>query len=405
MDGMEERKRLYDAILGEHLAGHRQMAFVSGPRQVGKTTTCRNLADIYVNWDNIDDRALILGGPAKLVERIGLDRLTKKTPIALFDELHKYPRWKQLLKGFFDTHADQVRIMITGSSRMDTYRRGGDSLMGRYFLYRMHPFSVAETLHQDLPDAKRIVRAPKEIDGSEFEAMWKHGGYPEPFLKRDARFTTRWQSMRTEQLLRGDVRDLTNIRQLDQLEMLVKLLFSRSSHQLVYSNLAREVQVTVDTARRWVDALSSLHFGFRVKPWFKNVTRSLRKEPKWFLRDWAGIEDPGNRAETFVACHLLKAVEGWTDLGYGKFQLAYLRDKQQREVDFVVIRDGKPWFLVEVKSRDGTMSPSLRYYQDLIGAPFAFQVVLDADFVDADCFAEPRGSLMVPARTFLSQLI
>ena len=402
---MEAKRRFCDALLAEHLATHRQMAFVSGPRQVGKTTTCRNHADSYANWDNIDDREQILGGPAKLVERLHLNRLVQSMPTALFDELHKYPRWKQFLKGFFDTYADQVHIIVTGSSRMDTFRRGGDSLMGRYFVYRMHPFSVAETLHQDLPDQKRIVRPPKKIKTEDFDALWNHGGYPEPFLKRDGRFTSRWQSLRLEQLLRGDVRDLTQIQMIDQLEMLVKLLAERSSRQLVYSNLARDIRVSIDTVKRWIDALSGLHHGFLIKPWFKNIPRSLRKEPKWFLRDWAGIEDVGNKAETFVGCHLLKAVEGWADMGFGKFQLAYVRDKRQREVDFLVVRDGKPWFLVEVKQREEVIGGALRYYQEQLKTPFAFQVVVDADFVEADCFAEPREPIKVAARTFLSQLL
>jgi len=187
------------------------MAFVSGPRQVGKTTTCRNHADTYVNWDNIDDRELILAGPASLVDRLGLNRLSNTIPVALFDELHKYPRWKQFLKGFFDTYADEVRITVTGSSRMDVYRRGGDSLMGRYFLYRMHPFSIAEILRQDLPEAKRIVHQPRKIKTTDFDALWHHGGYPEPFLKRDSRFSRRWQTLRLEQLVREDIRDLTQI--------------------------------------------------------------------------------------------------------------------------------------------------------------------------------------------------
>ncbi len=405
MDRMNAKHRLYDALLAEHLSNHRQMLFVSGPRQVGKTTTCRNHADSYANWDNLDDREQILGGPAKLVERLHLSRLGERTPTALFDELHKYPRWKQFLKGFFDTYADQVHIIVTGSSRMDTYRRGGDSLMGRYFIYRMHPFTVAEVLHQDLPDQKRIVRPPKRIKPEDFDALWSHGGYPDPFLKRDSRFTSRWQTTRMEQLLRGDVRDLTQIQQIDQLEMLVKLLADRSSGQIVYSNLARDVRVSSDTVKRWVDALGSLHHGFLIKPWFKNVSRSLRKEPKWFLRDWAGIENVGNKAETFIACHLLKAVEGWTDMGFGKFQLAYLRDKRQREVDFLVVRDGRPWFMVEVKQHDESIGAALGHYQEQLKVPFSFQVVLDADFVDADCFAEARGPMVVPARTFLSQLL
>ena len=402
---METQKRLYDALLTEHLATHRQMAFVTGPRQVGKTTTCRRHANAYANWDSVDDREVVLAGPERLIAQFQLDHLAKTVPVVLLDELHKYPRWKQFLKGFFDTHADRVRIIVTGSSRMDVYRRGGDSLMGRYFLYRMHPFSVAETLAQDLPHPQRIVRAPTKVSAADFEALWNHGGYPEPFLKRDQRFSRRWQTLRLAQLVREDIRDLTQIQQIDQLETFAKLLVRRSSHQLVYGNLAKGVRVTIDTVRRWVDVLQKLHLGFLIRPWFKNVTRSLRKEPKWFLRDWAAIEDPGDRAETFVACHLLKAVEGWNDMGLGNFELGYLRDKEKREVDFIVVRDAQPWFLVEVKYRDESISRNLKYYQDQVKAPFAFQVVVEADYVDADCFAKPRDPVVVPAQTFLSQLL
>jgi len=402
---MKSIARLYDSLLLEHLANNRQMVFVSGPRQVGKTTTCRNHASVYVNWDNIDDRELILAGPMKLIHQLGLNRLSEAMPTVLFDELHKFPRWKQFLKGFFDTYADQLRIIVTGSSRMDMYRRGGDSLMGRYFLYRMHPLSIAEILTQDIPNAKRPIRGPAKISAAHFDALWQHGGYPEPFLKRNPRFSRRWQSLRLEQLVREDIRDLTQIQQIGQMELLVKLLMNRSSHQLIYGNLAKEVRVSVDTVRRWIDTLCNLHLGFLVRPWFKNVSRSLRKEPKWFLRDWAAIEDAGDKAETFVACHLLKAVDGWNDMGLGKFELGYLRDKEKREVDFVVARDGRPWFLVEAKYREESMSPALGYYQDQLKAPFAFQAVLDANYIDADCFAGPRGPMIVPAKTLLSQLL
>jgi predicted AAA+ superfamily ATPase len=398
-------KRIYDAVLAEHLSHHRQMAFVSGPRQVGKTTTCRGHADFYVFWGYGDHRERLLAGSAALVESLGLNRLSVGIPGLLFDELHKYPRWKQFLKGFFDVYGDQARVIVTGSSRLEVYRHGGDSLMGRYFPYRMHPFSVAETLNKALPDPKRIVRPPKKPKPADYEALWQHGGYPEPFLKRDVRFSRRWQSLRTEQLVREEVRDFTQIQQIDQLEVLVKLLSGRSAHQLIYGNLAKEVRVTIDTIRRWVDALQSLHLGFLVRPWFKNVTRSLRKEPKWFLRDWAAIEDAGDRAETFIACHLLKTVDGWNDMGLGEFELGYLRDKEKREVDFLVARDGKPWFLVEVKQSDGRVGRALEYFQRQVEAPHAFQVVLDAEYVGADCFAKRRGPMVVPARTFLSQLL
>jgi len=402
---MRVKKRIYDALLAEHLAKHRQMALVTGPRQVGKTTTCRRHADSYVNWDNVDDREQILAGPTRLVERFGLDRLSEATPAALFDELHKYPRWKQLLKGFFDTYSDRMRIIVTGSSRMDVYRRGGDSLMGRYFLYRMHPFSVAETLNRELPDSRRVVRDPAKVRASDFEALWEHGGYPEPYLKRDMRFTRRWRSLRLQQFVREDIRDLTQIQHIDQMETLVRLLASRSAHQLIYGNLAKDVRVSVDTVRRWIGVLRNLHLGFLIRPWFHNISRSLRKEPKWFLRDWSSIEQVGDKAETFVGCHLLKAVDGWNDMGLGRFEFGYLRDKERREVDFLVVRDGKPWFLVEVKHGNESISRALGSFQEQVEAPFAFQVVIDADYLDADCFAKPRGPVVVPARTFLSQLL
>jgi predicted AAA+ superfamily ATPase len=141
-----------------------------------------------------------------------------------------------------------------------------------------------------------------------------------------------------------------------------------------------------------------------VRPWFRNVAKALRKEPKWFQRDWSGLTDEGARAETLVACHLLKAVEGWTDLGFGDFELRYLRDKQKREVDFLVVRDRKPWFLVEVKHGDTGLSPSLAYFQFQTKAVHAFQVVFDLPYESADCF-QVKHPVVVPAKTFLSQLL
>ena len=116
------------------------------------------------------------------------------------------------------------------------------------------------------------------------------------------------------------------------------------------------------------------------------------------------MADDGARAETFVAGHLLKAVEGWTDLGFGDFELRYLRDKQKREVDFLVVRDRKPWFLVEVKLSEASLSPSLAYFQGQTKAAHAFQVVMSLAYEPADCFKVQRP-VVVPAKTFLSQLL
>jgi len=394
--------RTYDSAIASHLAADRQMVFVSGPRQVGKTTTCRVHGTHYLDWDNEDHRSVVLAGPAAVADHVGLERLRAERPVVVFDEIHKHGRWKSFLKGLFDTYADRMRIVVTGSSRLDVYRRGGDSLVGRYFLYRMHPFTVAEL--RSPPGSPELVREPGRIRNAAFTALRDHGGYPEPHLKRDTRFTNRWRRTRQQLLLREDVRDLTRVQELGQIQALGTLLASRSAGQVIYSNLAREVKVSVDTMRRWVDVLCGLHWGFLVRPWHRNVEKALRKEPKWFLRDWSGIRDPGARAETFVACHLLKAVEWWTDTGLGAFELRYVRDKQKREVDFLVVRDDEPWFLVEAKAGAGSLSPALPYFQEQTGAPHAFQVALDLPYVDADCFAHEEP-VIVPARTFLSQLV
>lgn len=399
---MNERLRLYAAVLQDHLRRNRQMALIAGPRQVGKTTVGRSLGDSYLNWDKADDRRLLLRGPTALAETLQLDRLRARPTVAVLDELHKYPKWKNLLKGFFDTYGARVRLLVTGSSRMDVFRRGGDSLMGRYFLYRMHPWSVGECLRTSLP--VREIHPPREVSTADWDALWEHGGFPEPFLRRDSRFTRRWRSLRQEQLSRDDLRDVAHITDFGTMETLMQILAEGSSRQLVYSNLSREIQVAVDTTRRWIDLLGRMHYGFLVRPWFKNVAKALRKEPKWFLRDWSGLADDGARAETLVACHLLKAVEGWTDLGFGDFELRYLRDKQKREVDFLVVRDRIPWFLVEVKLTDTSLSPSLAHFQALTKAPHAFQVVLNLPYEPADCF-KVKTPVVVPARTFLSQLM
>jgi len=395
------RPRLYTAILQEHFEQHRQMAFLSGPRQVGKTWVAKAISDAYLNWDNANDRRQLLRGPAALAKSLGLDKLRAKVPVATLDELHKYPKWKTLLKGFYDTYGDRTHLLVTGSSRLDIFRRGGDSLMGRYLHYRMHPWSVGECIRTGLP--VKEIHPAKEIKKADWDALWEHGGFPEPFLRREARFTRRWRSLRLMQLSREDLRDVTSVRDLGSMETLMELLSERSAQQLVYSNLAAEIQVSVDTIRRWIDLLARMHYGFTVRPWFLNVAKAIRKEPKWFLREWSGVADDGARAENFAACHLLKAVETWGDLGFGSFELRYLRDKQKREADFLVVRDRKPWFLVEVKLSGTALSPALAYFQAQVKAPHAFQAAMKLPFEAVDCFSA-RRPVVVPACTLFSQL-
>ena len=401
--------RLYSTLVQEHFEDNRQMLFLMGPRQVGKTTTARASASAigestYLSWDNSDHRRTLLAGPEAIASVLGLDRLREDPPICVLDEIHKYGRWKGLLKALFDTYGNRVRFLVTGSARLDVFKAGGDSLMGRYFSYRMHPLSVAELASKELPDDD-LVRTPTRIDESQFLALAAHGGYPEPFLKNSHRFWRRWSATRTQQLMKEDLRDLTQVRELGQVETLSELIATRIGQLVSYSSLSRDIGASVDSIRRWTRTLESLYYCFSVRPWYKNVTRSLRKEPKYFLWDWSQVKDPGARAENMVASALLKAVHTWSDRGQGDFALHFIRDKERREVDFVVVRDGNPWFLIEVKSSaSASISGHLHRFQKQTGARHAFQVAMDEPYVDRDCFAEVRP-VIVPARTLLSQLV
>jgi uncharacterized protein len=394
--------RIYDSILLEHLREHRQMVFFSGPRQVGKTTLSRQAENFYLDWDNRNHQQLILQGPEAVADYCNLQIASRKPAVIVFDELHKFSRWKNFLKGFFDTYEERCRIVVTGSAKMDVYRRGGDSLMGRYLPYRLHPFSTGELLSS--PAGEDLISKPKRLSDADWEALIVHGGFPEPFIKRNNRFTVRWRSQRNERLFKEDLKDLTRIQEFSLLEILARILAERSGEQLVFSNLAADVQVAPNTLKAWVNTLVSTYYGFLVRPWFRNVTKALRKEPKWFLRDWSGIRDVGARAETFAACHLLKAVEYWTDMGLGHFELRYVRDKQKKEVDFLVVRDNQPWFLVEIKQKETTLSPALLHFQQQTGAKHAFQAVMDLPYADVDCFSY-TAPIVVSARTFFSQLV
>ena len=379
------------------------MVFLSGPRQVGKTTLAKAYASTFLSWDDPDDRATILKGNKAVAEVAGLSSLSETTPVIAFDEVHRHSRWKTFLKGFFDKNEDRCRIMATGSARMDIYKRGGDSMMGRYFPYRIHPFSVAE-LASNGESGEGLVRNPSRISDDKWKALLAVGGFPEPLYIGSVSFWRRWSALRLEQLLRQDLRDLSRTVEIDQIETLARILALRSGSLLVYASLANDIAASEPTVKRWTTTLRALYYGFTVKPWFRNVENSLRKTPKWYLRDWSCVADEGARNETFVACHLLKAVEGWTDMGLGAFELFFLRDKQKRECDFLVSRDGEPWFIAEVKTGDHALSPALAYFQKATGARHAFQVCLDLPYVDANCF-DKTTPIVVPARTFLSQLL
>ena len=383
------------------------MAIVSGARQVGKTTLARSVqktGDVfYFNWDDFNDRELLLQGSQSIAARIGLDKLTSQKRFVILDEVHKFAQWKQLVKGFYDRYGKECHIIVTGSARMDMFKKGGDSLMGRYFNYRLHPLSVNELL--DRPLSSTELHKPSELADTDFQNLLLFGGFPEPFLKKDKRFFNRWSRLREQQLLKEDIRELTQVQELGQLETLAILLKSQIGQLTSYTSLAKKIRVSGETIRRWIHILESLYYCYSIRPWTNNVSRSLLKEPKYYLWDWSQCTDTGARNENFIASHLLKAVHTWTDQGMGHYDLHFLRDKEKREVDFLVSKNQKPWFLVEVKSsNDDRLSPHLDVFRQQLNVDHVFQLSINSDYVDKDVFSIGRP-IIVPAKTFLSQLI
>lgn len=401
-------RRLYEQILAEHFAQERKMCFLMGPRQVGKTTTSRFIAglrprSLYLNWDNFDHQKQITAGPGRLAEELGLDLLAEDRPLLILDEIHKYPRWRSLVKGLFDTYGEATDLLVTGSARLSAFHRSGDSLAGRYFSYRMHPFSVAELARPEVGEVPG-ERPPTALDPETFSALLRFGGFPEPLSRASDRFALRWQRLRHQQLVREELRDLTRVQEVGKVQTLAQLVLQRAGELVTYSSLADGLDASIDSVKRWLAILESLYFFFPLRPWFRNVARSLRKEPKFYLWDWSLVDDPGRRFENLVASALLKAVHVWTDQGLGEFGLHFLRDKEKREVDFLVSRGGRPWMLVEAKvSGSAALSPSLLHFQQQIGADLALQVAQDLPYVERSCFDVTRPTI-VPALTFLSQL-
>ena len=394
-------KRVYESIIGDHFSRNTEMLFISGARQVGKTTTAKTFAENghYLDWDVQEDRTDIIQGQRHLAERIGAE--TGQTIV--FDELHKYADWKNFIKGFHDLYGNlDWKTIVTGSSRLDTYRKGGDSLLGRYFHLQMFPLSPAELVRTDFDG--ETIHAPGKMDPTAWENLLQYGGFPQPFLKAEKRFLRQWQRTRQNRLFQEDLRTLGGAYDIAKIELLAELIQLNAASALNYSSYARTVRSSVESIQRWIVLLQQLSYCFTLRPWTKNVSRSIAKEPKIFLGDWSGIADPGKRNENFVACCLLKAVEGWNDTGLGDYALHFIRTKEKREVDFVITSDGNPWVLIEVKTSDTALSPQLAYFQNMTDAPHALQAVINLPHQDIDCFSL-QAPAVVPAQTLLSQLL
>lgn len=344
-----------------------KIVFLAGPRQVGKSTLALRMlgedADeshpAYLNWDHDQDRHDILSG-----------RLPPHQGLIIFDEIHKFSNWRNLLKGLYDKEKSKRRFLVTGSARLDYYSKGGDSLDGRYFMHRLHPYSVNE-----------LPVSSQSRDG--VAQLLTYSGYPEPLSKETPTFHRRWQRTRLRRILTDDLRDLENIREVSQIELLVEFLPETVGSPLSVEKLKNRLNVAHQTVERWIGILENLFLCFRVLPFGSPKIRAVKKERKLYFWDWTLIEDPGARFENMVACQLLKYVHFFEDTQGYPMELRYIRDTDGREIDFVVLKNGIPEFCVECKNGSKAVSPNFKYFKERTPIERFYQVHLsEGDFGD-----------------------
>jgi len=351
-----------------------KMVFVGGPRQVGKSSLAVRIAESYsahesFTWDDAQDR-----------KTVRENRYAPESRCLVFDELHKWSGWQNHLKGLYDKDQNRFHILVTGSARLDVYRRGGDSLLGRYHYHRLHPLSVVEVLTGNAPPPLPIpfeeLRFP-QLSGAEdaVGALLKFGGFPEPFFRQDEKVLRRWHVARMERLISQDIRDTEFLRDLSKLEQLADLLPGKVGSLFSINSVREDLEVTHKTVSHWVDVLERFYVHFRIRPFHGKAIHSLRKEPKLYLWDWSQASDEGARMENLVASHLLKFVHRLHDSEGHRADLHFLRDRAGRETDFLVTVDRRPWFAVEVKRTADPSLKNLSYFGERLSIPFLYQVV------------------------------
>ena len=320
----------------------RKMVFLSGPRQVGKSWLARELSKsfrtpIYLNWDNRQDREIVLR-----------QTWPGDSDLIVFDEIHKMPEWKNYLKGVYDTKREPTAILVTGSARLETFRQSGDSLAGRYYHHRLLPISPAEA-----------AQAGESRDQAHF---LERGGFPEPFLAEDAAEAGRWRRYYLDGLIREDILTFENIRELRAMNLLVSLLRGRVASPLSYQSIAEDIGAAPNTVRHYIEILEALYIVFRIYPHNRSIARSLTQQPKLYFFDTALVEDGCARLENHVALSLLKELCLREDADGIRRELRYLRTKEGREIDFLITVDDLPRLAVEVKTSEREISPGLSYF-------------------------------------------
>jgi uncharacterized protein len=360
-----------------------KMVFIGGPRQSGKTTVAKHflarggfeIKKRYLTWDTAVDR-----------ENIIRERFPTAPGLLVLDEIHKYSRWRQVIKGLFDKRGDEIQILVTGSARLDYYRRGGDSLQGRYHFYRLLPFTCAELATPTISTIKDLLI---------------YGGFPEPFLLQSEKASRRWSREYRSRVVQGDLSDLEKVQDVGIIEKMVLRLPDLVGSPLSLNALREDLQVSHQSVSRWLGMLERLYFIFRIYPFGGPNIRAVKKESKHYHMDWTVVSDMGLRFENLVAVHLLKWIFFLQDTEGRNMEFRYFRDVDKREVDFVILEDGIPRHFIECKSSGKSLSPSLRYLKVRFPSVPAVQVTLDPD-VD---LMTKEGIRLCSANLFLKDLV
>jgi len=334
---------------------NKKIILLIGPRQVGKTTFSKNLIESYdyLNFDSAKDKMKIL--------KLQWDRQKK---LIIFDEVHKMRNWKKWIKGIYDTEGLHPNIIVTGSARLDTVRKMGDSLAGRHFTYHLLPLDLKE-LHKTHPDIEKT-----------FQQLLNFSGFPEPFFENSKRFHLNWQKSHMDLILRQDLVSYENIRDITSIEILVEMLKERVASPLSYSSIAVDLQRDTKTIQKWMQYLENLFVVFKIKPYSKNIARSVLKEPKYYFFDYTRIEnDEGSLLENFVAVSLQKEIYYLNEVHGIDSELFYLKKKGTKELDFFIRRKGLPPVMIEVKTSEDDISPSFKMFEKHFENPIQIQLV------------------------------
>lgn len=360
------------------------MVFLAGPRQAGKTTLARIIAEgfantLYCNWDIPEHRTRLLENQTFFTI---LTRRDASTPLIVFDEIHKYRDWKNYLKGVYDQFGSDYKFLVTGSGRLDLYQKGGDSLAGRYFMFNLWPFTIGELGNGALSLADFLAE-PLTVslkESGKREESWGRletlSGFPEPFLSGKIASYRRWSSAYSQRLIREDIRELTDIRAVTDIETLYHLLPSRVGSPLSVPSLAGDLKVSYNTVQSWLAIFERFFLTFSIPTWTDRIARAIQKERKFYIMDTPRIKDPAARFENMVALELWRAVSSWNALGGGEFSLHFIKNKERQEVDFLIANEREPFLLVECKLYDEQPAKALLAAQRALRVP-AVQLVKD----------------------------